>query len=170
MGMCGIVLFLHFGMLELPALAYRRAGLNVVSLMRQPARAVSLSEFWGKRWNTAFHKLVQDFIFRPLQKRFGLKTAIMAVFVASGLLHELAISLPARGGYGLPMTYFIIQGAGILLWRKLLPPKSRPTRVVGWVLTMLWTVLPIGLLFHTAFLQRIILPMLDCLGIALRTL
>lgn len=74
--------------------------------MRQPARACSLAEFWGRRWNTAFHELVHRYTFRPLLRKASARPALLLVFLLSGLVYELVISFPARGGYGLPTGYF----------------------------------------------------------------
>ena len=68
---------------------------------------------WGKRWNLGFRQLAHELIFRPLYRTLGPETAGFLVFTASGLIHDLVISLPARGGYGLPTLYFLIQGAGV---------------------------------------------------------
>src|SRR5688572_12058202 len=53
-GMVGLVLVLHFGLFQVLALAWRRAGINASSLMHQPIKSTSLAEFWGRRWNTGF--------------------------------------------------------------------------------------------------------------------
>lgn len=38
----------------------------------------------------------------------------MAGFALSGLLHEMAISVPVRAGFGLPLLYFLMHGALVL--------------------------------------------------------
>src|SRR6266567_2916778 len=67
-----------------------------------PLCSKSLSEFWGKRWNLGFHQLSHDLIFRPLHRSLGAGGGGFLVFIVSGLLHDLIISVPSRGGYGLP--------------------------------------------------------------------
>ena len=86
--------------------------------MAKPILSKTLSEFWGKRWNLGFRQLAHDLIFRPLHKRIGVGAASLLVFVVSGLIHDLVISLPARGGYGLPTGYFVLQGVGVSLERS----------------------------------------------------
>src|SRR4029077_5136415 len=96
---------------------------------------------------------------------FGARTGVMVAFVASGLIHELVITVPAGGGYGGPSVYFILQGLGMLLER------SRTGRALsmgcgrrGKIWTVLIAALPVPLLFPAVFVERIILPMLQALG------
>jgi hypothetical protein len=119
-GMVGIILILHFGLFQVMALGWQSAGVNAQPLMREPLRSVSLAEFWGRRWNGAFHALVNDFAFRPLARKCGVTVAMLLVFLISGLIHDLVISLPARGGYGLPTAYFLMQGVGLVFERTVL--------------------------------------------------
>ena len=102
--------------------------------MRKPLRSGSLSEFWGSRWNLGFRQLSHDVVFQPLRPRVGIAGATVATFLASGLVHDLVISVPAAGGYGLPAAYFGIQGLGVILERSKVgmrvglrrrPPRTR---------------------------------------------
>ena len=164
-GMIGLVLVLHFGSFHLLSLCWRSAGINAVPLMRSPLLARSLSEFWGRRWNTAFHELANRFTFRPLRRVAGPAGATLLVFLLSGLLHELVISLPARGGYGLPTGYFLIQGLGVIgermpFGRRLGLGRGRRGRLF----TLLVAAGPAFWLFHPPFVHNVILPMLAAIG------
>jgi len=116
-GMSGLVFALHFGVFHLLSLVWRSAGVQAMPVMCNPLRSTSLAEFWGRRWNTAFHELAVRFAFRPLRRLTGFTAASLGVFFISGLIHELVISLPAHGGYGLPTGYFVLQGLGIVAER-----------------------------------------------------
>lgn len=165
LGMFGLTLVLHFGSFHLAALAWQRAGFPAKPLMQSPATATSLADFWGARWNTAFNKLVHDLAFRPLARRVGITWATLGVFTISGIIHELAISFPARGGYGLPLGYFILQGLGVLIER------NRFGQVLGlghgfrgWSFMFVFTAGPAYWLFHPTFVQNVVLPMLQTIG------
>jgi predicted DCC family thiol-disulfide oxidoreductase YuxK len=164
-GMLGIILCLHFGLFQLLTLAWQRAGVNAQPIMREPLRATSLADFWGRRWNVAFHFLANDFAFRPLLRKFGATGATVVVFLFSGLIHDFIISLPARGGYGLPTAYFLIQGFGVIFERTTIAKRiglGHGWR--GWLFTAICTIGPAFWLFHPVFIHNVILPMLQAIG------
>jgi len=163
-GLFGLIFLLHFGSFHLIALFWRANGVDAKPIMSSPILSKTLSEFWGKRWNLGFRQLAHEFIFQPLQKHTGASVAGLLVFVVSGLIHDLVISLPARAGYGLPTAYFIIQGLGVLFERSALArrtglQKKLPARIFALVVT----VAPVFWLFHPPFVQRVILPFMHAI-------
>jgi len=158
-GMIGLILLLHFGSFHLVALAWQRLGVDARPIMSAPLRATSLSEFWGKRWNLGFRQLSYDFIFRPLERRLGAWPATFLVFLASGVVHDMVISVPARGGYGLPTAYFVLQGAGVAVERSRAGRRLGLGRGVrGWLYMAACTAGPAFWLFHPPFVESVILP------------
>jgi hypothetical protein len=163
-GMLGLIFLLHFGSFHLVALFWQRLGVNARPIMLAPIRSTSLAEFWGKRWNLGFRQLSHALIFRPLQRKVGAGAASLAVFAASGLIHEAVISLPARGGYGLPSAYFLLQGLGVAAERSVLGQRLRlRAGPFGWIFTFSFTAGPVFLLFHPPFVLRAILPLLEAI-------
>jgi hypothetical protein len=168
LAMLGIVLILHFGTFQLAALAWRAGGVNARPIMQSPFRAKSLSDFWGKRWNLGFNQMTRELVFRPLQSRIGTAAAIFAAFVASGVIHDLVISVPARGGYGLPTGYFAFQGLAVLFERSSIGKRlGLNAGRRGWLFAFLCAALPVPLLFHAIFVRRVILPFLSFAGLAI---
>jgi hypothetical protein len=164
-GMIGLIFVLHFGAFHLLSLAWRRHGVHAEPLMHAPLLATSLADFWGRRWNTAFHELVHRFTFRPLRRAAGARGATLVVFLLSGLVHELVISVPARGGYGGPTVYFLIHGFAVLVEHSAL--GRRAGLGGGWsgrVFTLVVAAAPVGLLFHAPFVRNVILPFLHVIG------
>jgi Membrane bound O-acyl transferase family len=130
-----------------------------------PRWALMLADFWGRRLNTAFHELAARFAVKPLQPALGVTGATLLVFLASGLIHELVISVPAHGGYGLPTMYFLSQGAGVTGERTQLGRRlgfGRGWR--GWLFTALVTAGPAFWLFPPPFVHHVILPILAVIG------
>lgn len=158
-GLFGLIFLLHFGGFHLIALFWQAMDVDAEPIMAKPILSKSLSEFWGKRWNLGFRQLAHDLIFRPLHRRTGVAAAGFLVFVASGLIHDLVISLPARGGYGLPTGYFILQGLGVSLERSALGRRlglqAGPT---AWLFMLIVAAAPAFWLFHPPFVLRVIFP------------
>jgi len=164
-GMIGIVLLLHFGLFHLFSLLWRTLSINALPIMQSPATATSLSRFWGGSWNTAFTDLTHENLFKPLSRQLGPRRALLLVFLSSGLLHELVISLPAYGSYGLPTAYFLLQGLGLLFEHSKLGRKLRiRSGWRGWCFVVLIAGVPAFWLFHPVFVHQVILPMLQAVG------
>jgi hypothetical protein len=159
----GLSLILHFGLLSISAGMWRFSGVNTYLLFRQPAKAMSLTEFWSKRWNIAFSEMTSVAIFRPLKHKIGPAAALMLSFIFSGLLHELALSLPVNSGYGLPLLYFIIQGVMVLLEKALISHniKFLQNKIMARIWVFFWLVVPMPLLFHPQFIKQIVWPLVS---------
>jgi hypothetical protein len=158
-GMLGIIFCLHFGFFHIVSWMWRRFGVNAVPIMRAPVLATSLAEFWAERWNLAFADGARRFILRPLARRWGVRLAAAFVFFVSGLVHESVISLPARGGWGGPTLYFLLQAAGTAVEKSAVGRRfglGAGTIGRGW--TLLVTAVPVPLLFHAPFVERVIVP------------
>jgi hypothetical protein len=163
-GLFGLIFLLHFGSFHLIALFWQACGVVAQPIMSQPILSKTLSEFWGKRWNLGFRQLAFDLIFRPLHKRIGAAAASLLVFLASGLVHDLVISLPARGGYGLPTLYFILQGLGVTLERSTLGNRLGLQKgLPAWLFLFVVTAAPAFWLFHPPFVLRVILPFMHAI-------
>ena len=87
-GLLGLVFLLHFGVFHILALIWRRKGIDAQPIMRAPILSSSLAEFWGRRWNAAFHQLAHTYAFQPLRQRLGARGATLLVFLISGLIHD----------------------------------------------------------------------------------
>ncbi|WP_425613726.1 MBOAT family protein [Anatilimnocola sp. NA78] len=166
LGMIGVVMTLHFGLFHLLSCAWRVIGIDAKPLMNWPLCSVSLSEFWGRRWNTAFRDLAHSFLFRPLTPRLGARGAVIAGFLFSGVVHDVVISIPAGGGYGGPTLYFVIQGIGMLVERSVVGRKlGLGQGWIGWLFAMALLAGPVPLLFHLPFVTRVVTPFLQAVGV-----
>lgn len=164
-GLVGLAMFLLFGLAHLLSVVWRLLGVAALPIMNRPHRAASLAEFWGARWNLAFHDIGRLFVFHPLRRRIGAALAVVAVFLFSGVVHDLVMSVPARGGSGWPTLYFLLQAAGVLLERSEFGKEFGLSR--GWrgrLFAATLVLLPLAWLFHEAFVGEIILPTLRWIG------
>lgn len=166
-GMAGIVLMLHFGLFQLLSCFWRTLGVDARPIMNRPLQATSIGEFWGSRWNTAFRDFVHRFLFRPLKRIWGVHWAILFVFLFSGLVHDLVISVPAGAGYGFPTLFFLLQALALLCERS---PIGKALGLGhgyrGRLFTLAALALPAPALCHEAFVRRVVLPFMNVLGAA----
>lgn len=163
-GMLGMILILHFGVFHLASILWRATGLKAAPLMWRPASATSLADFWGARWNRGFHDLAHRYLFLPLKPKVGTPAAMLATFTVSGLIHEAVISVPAGGGYGWPLGYFILQGLGLLVQRSRWSRRGGWNHGVrGWLFTMAFAAGPAFWLFHPLFVVRVIDPFMHAI-------
>jgi alginate O-acetyltransferase complex protein AlgI len=165
LGMVGMILILHFGSFDLASIGWTALRVDAPPIMNRPLHSTSVSEFWGRRWNAAFNDLAVRLVFRPVARHTGTAAATVIAFAASGLIHELVISLPARGGFGLPTAYFLVQGLGVLAERS---PVGKRLRlgggISGWLFTITIVGAPAFWLFHPPFVRVVILPFLRAIG------
>ena len=158
--LAGIAFIFHFGSFHLLALYWRTQGRDVRPIMNAPILATSVSEFWSKRWNLAFRDYAHPFLFKPLARKWSPKAAVAIGYLFSGVVHELAISVPAYGGYGLPTLYFTLQGLAILLERF----AGLKGGLRGWCWTLIVTAPSALLLFHPRFVRTVVLPLVQTLA------
>lgn len=164
-GMLGLILLLHFGSFQILAFTWQSLGVAATPIMAAPLRSHSLGEFWGRRWNLGFRQLSHNLIFHPLHKTLGVGGAGFLVFVISGQLHDLVISVPAKGGYGLPTLYFVLQGTGVAIERSRVGQQLGLGRGVrGWLFMAIVTAAPAFWLFHPPFVNNVILPFMKAIG------
>jgi D-alanyl-lipoteichoic acid acyltransferase DltB (MBOAT superfamily) len=161
LGMIGLILLMHFGGFDLLARLWQLGGVDARPIMNRPLLARSLSDFWGSRWNLGFRQLSYDLLFQPLHRKLGTGGAMLATFLASGIIHEIVITIPARGGYGGPTAYFVLQGLGLAIERSRAGKALRLRRgATGRLFAALMLLGPVVLLFPPPFVLRVILPFL----------
>jgi alginate O-acetyltransferase complex protein AlgI len=149
-GVAAILLAVHVGAADVLPWILRACGFDVPLLFDRPWVSRSLAEFWGARWNLAFVEMNRRLFLRGVRRRLGPDGTRFALFALSGSLHEIAISIPANGGWGLPLGYFLLQGALVAIEKRF--------RIANRAWTWFWIVAPSPWLFHSAFRHALIVP------------
>lgn len=139
----------HFGILRILKGLLRYSGFPVRTLFPNPLETHGIADFWSRRWNVGYSQMMQRIVGRPVEAMAGKSAGVMAVFIVSGLLHEIAITLPVMSGFGLPTLYFTFHGVLTLLEKK----WNRP---IGKLPTLICVVLPLGWLFPEKFQTEVI--------------
>lgn len=131
------------------AFAELAVGFPVRTLFPNVLETIGIGDFWSRRWNVGYSQMMQRLVGRPVEALAGANAGVMAIFVASGVLYELAITLPVRSGFGLPTLYFTLHGLLTLREKKWGQP-------VGKIPALLAVILPLGLLFPPVFQSEVI--------------
>ncbi|MFN5579573.1 MAG: MBOAT family protein [Akkermansiaceae bacterium] len=139
----------HFGLLRMLKGTLRYFGYPVRTLFPNPLETHGIGDFWSRRWNIGYSQMMQRLVGRPVEAIAGKSAGVMAVFICSGLLHEIAITLPVMSGFGLPTLYFTFHGLLTLLEKK----WKRP---LGKIPTLICVILPLGWLFPKTFQTEVI--------------
>lgn len=162
----GLGLCVPFGLLHLVALGWQAVGVNAKPIMDWPFVSTKLTEFWGRRWNLAFHDVAHHFVFQPLARRVGPSRAVAVAFLFSGLFHELTLSVPATGGFGGPTAYFLLQLVGVRVERSSV--GARLGLGQGWrgrLFCWAVTISPACAVFHRPLLDNVVLPWMAAVGL-----
>lgn len=156
-----VLLVVHQGVARLLPFFLRWAGYPVPGLFDDPLASRSIGEFWSRRWNLPFVYMNRLFVTRPFGDRIGPGWAALLAFLVSGVLHELAISYAAGGGWGLPMLYFVVQATLYSAERRVLPDVES----IHWLPQKLWVwgglLVPVPLLFHGPFRHAFVVPVIE---------
>lgn len=156
LGIAVILTTVHLGLFDVITGTFRRAGFDVRRLFQDPLMSRSLTDFWGRRWNLAYVELNLAWLLPLLRPRLG-RWAKPAAFGFSGLFHELAISVPVGRGYGGPMAYFTIHAVLAHLEPRLCVARWPAPLARLW--TWAWLLVPLPLLFHSAFRDALVVPL-----------
>ena len=72
----------------------------------------------------------------------------------------MAITVPVRAGFGLPLLYFMIHGGLVLVERALARAGYPLTSWAGRAWALFWLAAPLPILFHRPFLAGVIWPLI----------
>ena len=142
----------------------RMLGLFAQENFRDPWLATDLADFWGRRWNRFVATTLQAEVYKPARRRFGRAAAVVAAFLASGLLHEALFRMPVPGAAsGRWLAFFAVQAAAILALAGVLPGPGRtlPGRLVRRL--ALWVVLLASAPLFFGGTYPVVLPIEDVL-------
>lgn len=157
----GLLIAIFFGATRLLAGSWQALGRDVPPLFSRPLASRSLADFWGRRWNLSVHTVLLETLWKPVRRKLGPAGATDAVFIASGLLHEYLVSYPARGGYGGPLLYFVLQSVGLRLERtRRVRALLRRSPAAGRAWTLAFVLGPAWLLFHPPIVRATVMPWL----------
>jgi len=119
------------------AALYRRLVGPASDPINNPFAARTPAEFW-RRWNRPFRDFFDEYVFRPLGGVASPVFATLAVFCASGLMHEYVFGVATSHFQGWQILFFLIQGCAVVATLRFRP--SGPSAVLSWAATIAFMV------------------------------
>jgi D-alanyl-lipoteichoic acid acyltransferase DltB (MBOAT superfamily) len=118
--------------------AHALFGVRLPPIHNHPILARSVSEFWNRRWNIIVHEMLDRHCFRPLARRGWVRLGMLAAFATSALIHFWIVVPPLGVRWaGVMAAFFAIQGAIVMLERKLAIARLRPGLAHTWTVAAL---------------------------------
>ncbi|KAF8409652.1 hypothetical protein HHK36_005730 [Tetracentron sinense] len=113
---CHIYFELEIVLAMCAALARALLGLELEPQFDEPYLSTSLQDFWGKRWNLMVTSILRPTVYNPIRSmsarllgsEWALMPAMVATFVASGLIHELIFFYLTRATPTWEVTWFFV--------------------------------------------------------------
>jgi hypothetical protein len=135
----GITLLLPSGTFRMCIGMYMAfTGAYAKPMFDNPVGSTSISEFWNRRWNLMFARNALRNIFIPLyRKGVNPSKSTIAVFLASGLIHEILLMILNNRPNGYNLAFFLLQGVAVNIERKY-QNRLRRHPVVGRLITWTW--------------------------------
>ncbi|GMY36722.1 acyl-CoA--sterol O-acyltransferase 1-like [Fagus crenata] len=143
------------------ALGLALVGVELEPQFDEPYLATSLQDFWGRRWNLMVSSILRPTIYIPIRsisnrligRKWAPLPAVIAVFLVSGMMHELIFYYIGRNKPTWELTcFFLIHGFCLAIeiaMKKALNgtwclPRtvSRPLTLTFVAITGLWLFLP----------------------------
>ena len=103
------------------------------------------------RYNTRMHDWYTRNIFRPLASRQSPAQATLAVFLVSGLLHELMFAIATSAFTGYQLAFFLLQAPAVIAsppLHRLAEQRGITGKIITHAITILFLSLTSVLFFH----------------------
>lgn len=136
-------------------MVHRAAGWDVKPFLDDPILSRSVAELWSKRWNRIVHDWLARHVFRPVARRRGAVTGMLATFVFSALFHAWLAGVAVGWVEAALMgSFFLVMGAAVLVERRLPFVRRGGPAARAWTVAVMVGASPL-------FVE----PMLRCVGL-----
>ncbi|KAL3733402.1 hypothetical protein ACJRO7_022861 [Eucalyptus globulus] len=107
-----------------PCMLYLYVDMILQMPSDEPCLSTSFQDFWGRRWNLTVTNALRHTVYKPLKSflephlwaAWATAAAVMAAFLASGLMHELLYYDVTRARPTWEVTgFFVLQGACVVV-------------------------------------------------------
>jgi alginate O-acetyltransferase complex protein AlgI len=85
LGIAALPVTIHLGLGDVLSGFAQYLGWNAGPLFDEPLKSRTLNDFWTQRWNRPFVEMDRQLLIRPIARLIGLRSAVFAVFLVSGL-------------------------------------------------------------------------------------